>query len=172
VGDKDSEDQFTLTGIMNRTDKAPQTIRCASSNIKYSEYQVAKKGAEGMDLNIAESQTKSYVGEILVVTGTCFPDERTKINKTKKYAFYKLANAKIQILEHDLTKDGKINRLVGIALDEQFRGDAIYCDRVKFPFTFKEYDEDSMKLEKGAAAEVAAPDAAAPAEAPAPANVQ
>lgn len=163
---QESDTEFTLTGIMNRTDKAPQTLRCLSSSIKYSEYQVAKKGVDGMDLNLAQTQAKSYVGEILVITGTCFPDERTKINKTKKYAFYKLANSKIQILEHDMTKEGKINRLVGIALDEQFRGDAIYCDRVKFPFTFKEYDEDSMKLEKGSAAEQIAPDVA-----PAPANV-
>lgn len=165
VIDKEDEEKFVLSGIMNRTDKAPLSIQCLSQNIKYSEYQVAKKGVDGMDLNIAASQAKSYVGEILVVTGTCFPDERTKINKTKKYAFYKLANAKIQVLEHDLTKEGKINRLVGIALDEEFRGDALYCDRVKFPFTFKEYDEDSMKLEKGAAAEVAAPETA-------PENVQ
>ena len=52
-----------------------------------------------------------------------------------------------------MTKEGKINRLVGIALDAEFRGDALYCDRVKFPFTFKEYDEDSMKLENRSAAE-------------------
>jgi hypothetical protein len=173
VGERDADgqesmDQFTLTGIMNRVDKAPQTIRCASNNIKYSEYQVAKKGGEGMDLNLEQTQAKSYVGEILVITGTCFPDERTKINKTKRYAFYKLANAKIQVLEHDMTKDGKINRLVGIALDAEFRGDALYCDRVKFPFTFKEYDEDSMKLEKGATAEqIGAPESAPANTAPA-----
>ena len=151
-GSKESEDLFVLTGIIKSSQKA---VRCLSSAIKYSEYNtVAAKSLEGMETNrLGNSQTKSYVGETLVITGTCFPDERTKINKQKKYAFYKLANSKIQILEHDIAKDGTINRLVGTALDEEFRGDALYCDKQKFPFIYKEYDEDSMKLEQGARAE-------------------
>jgi hypothetical protein len=170
IGDKENPEVFTLTGILKRPDVAPQPVRCLSTAIKYSEYNtVAAKQIEGMDLNIAETQAKSYVGEVLIITGTCFPDERTKINKTKKYAFYKLANSKVQVLEHDMTKEGKINRLVGIALDDQFRGDALYCDKVKFPFTFKEFDEDTIKLEKGTTAEQIAPvNEAAPVVTPEP----
>ena len=166
-GIKDSEDQFVLSGI-KKTDQI--AIKCLSSAIKYSEYIVTSK-TDGMETNnLGGSQNKSYVGETLVITGTCFPDERTKVNKQKKYLFYKLANSKIQILEHDLSKDGKINRLIGTVLDQEFRGDAVYCDKAKFPFIYKEYDEDSMKLEKGAAAE--AEGEATPAPVPTPAPVE
>lgn len=148
---KDNEELFQLSGIKKSDQVA---IVCLSSAIKYSEYIVSAKSVDGMDSNtLGNSQVKSYVGETLVITGTCFPDERTKVNKQKKYLFYKLANSKIQVLEHDLAKDGSINRLVGTVLDSEFRGDAVYCDKQKFPFIYKEYDEDSMKLEKGAAAE-------------------
>lgn len=159
VGSKENPEVFTLTGILKRDNKEPTPVSCLSTAIKYTEYNAAgPKQAAGMELNIADNQKKSYVGDILIITGTCFPDERTKINKTKRYAFYKLANSKVQVLEHDLTKDGQINRLVGIAMDDEFRGDALYCDRAKFPFTFKEFDEDSVKLDKGGtSAEATAP---------------
>lgn len=160
-GIKGSEDQFVLSGIKKSDQVA---IKCLSSAIKYAEYIVTAK-TDGMETNnLGGSQQKSYVGEILVITGTCFPDERTKVNKQKKYLFYKLANSKIQILEHDLSKDGNINRLVGTVLDQEFRGDAVYCDKAKFPFIYKEFDEDSMNLEKGASAESEMAPAPAPVE--------
>ncbi len=158
-GVEGNAERFVLMGIKKNDQQA---IKCLSTAIKYSEYIVKADGVETNSLG--NSQNKSYVGETLVITGTCFPDERTKVNKMKKYLFYKLANTKIQILEHDLAKDGSINRLVGTVLDDEFRGDAVYCDKQKFPFIYKEYDEESMKLEKGSKAE-----SETPAEAQAPA---
>lgn len=75
IGDKDNAEVFTLTGILKINDKIPQTIRCLSTAIKYSEYNtVAAKSVEGMDMNrdLGQGQQKSYVGEMLVITGTCF----------------------------------------------------------------------------------------------------
>lgn len=144
-----NDENFSLMGI-KKVDKV--AIQCISSQIKYSEYQ-APKAIITSNSNLEQTQEKTYVGDILVITGTCFPDERTKANKTKKYLFYKLANSKVQILENDIDKNGKITRLIGTVLDQEFRGDAIYCDKVKFPFIYQEYNDESMNLDKGVASE-------------------
>lgn len=141
---------YLLIGILKKTKTA---VKCLGSSIKYSDIMVADEKVEGEIDRQGLNKTVSYVGKTLLITGTCYPDERTRVNKTKKYVFYKLVNAKIQVLEHDVPVDGIINKVVGISQEREHFGDSIYCDRARFPFNVIEFDEDSMKLDKGSSVE-------------------
>ena len=153
-GVEGEEARFTLFGI-RRSDK--KAIRCDSLAIKYDKFRATDiaKGKDGRPMYQAEAdEPESYLNQILLVTGVCIPDKRTLSDRTRKFAFYKLANSKIQVLEEYFDEDLKVKKLVGTALDQKYRGDIVVCDKTKFPFNYRLYDAEAHKLETGEAAVV------------------
>ena len=142
---KEDPSKFILLGV-KKTDQ--NLIRCQSSNIKYEEFREVAKNKDAIDASEKVTDGgSSFVGETLVVTGTCFPDERTKVNKAKRYLFYKLANTKLQVLEETLDSSGKLKKFTATALAGEFLGNAIVCDKARFPFIYQVFDPESTKLE-------------------------
>lgn len=142
---KDSEDLFVLTGI-KKADR--QYVKCLSNSIKYEVFVpvVAKVNADGSVID-DNSQRPSYLGEMLLITGNCYPDVRTRVNKVKGYLFYKLANTRVQVLEEEFGKDDKLTKIIATIMDGAHIGETAVCQKSKFPFIYKEYDPDNTKLE-------------------------
>lgn len=139
----DNEELFVITGI-KKSDR--EVVRCLSNAVKYELFQ--EKAPVAVDGTTVAAGPTSSVGEVLLITGSCFPDQRTNLNKRSKIrALYKLANTRVEILEEKLDKDGKITYLSGTVMDEPYRTEQIVCDRTKIPFIYKEYDPEGMKME-------------------------
>jgi hypothetical protein len=141
---KDKPEEFIITGIKT-SDKI--AIACENIAVKYSVFEPASPTAVAA-AKLAEKEEApkihSFIGETILVTSTCFPDPRTpKHEQKRKVAFYPLINSKVQVTQEELDTNGKLKKIAGAALDF---GDMIVCDGAKVPFTYKEFDPDSMKL--------------------------
>lgn len=112
---KKNEESFVLTGI-KKSNK--QYVKCLSNAIKYEIFVpvAVKVAADGSTMD-DNSQRQSYIGEMLLITGNCYPDVRTRVNKVKGYLFYKLANTRVQVLEEEFGKDDKLNRIIATIMD-------------------------------------------------------
>lgn len=141
-----SPETFTLSGI-KKSDR--QALRCLSSSIKYEEYRPVAQNP----LLPSTPSEQSFVNQIIKVTGSCVPDKRTQINKTKKFALYKLANTPVQVLQEEV-RNGKLVRLVGTIMDKTANvtvgtqvlsifGEQIVCEQATLPFIYSETDEDT-----------------------------
>lgn len=141
---KDNEELFVITGI-KKADR--EMVRCLSNAVKYEVF-VDKAVVAANDGISAPAGPTSAVGEVLLITGSCFPDQRTNLNQRSKIrALYKLANTRVEVLEEKRDKDGRITYLAGTVMDEPFRTEQVVCDRSKIPFVYKDYDPDGMKLD-------------------------
>lgn len=141
----DGEDNFKLYGI-KRSDK--QAIRCLSTAIKY-DLKSAYAQSEGRARGTMEDEKESVIGKILMVSGTCVPDKRTLSQRTSKFAFYKFANSKVQVLEESYDENNQLKKFSGMALDEAYRGDSVVCDKTKWPFIYQVYDSEKHTLDEG-----------------------
>lgn len=135
-GKKGAGGGFVLYGI-RRDDQ--QAIKCLSTAIKYD----LKKHQKVVENDVFD-EVVSYKGKILMVSGTCVPDRRTVV-KTK-YSFFKFANDKVQILEEFFDEDNKLQKFVGMVMNEKYRGESVICDKTKWPFVYEVYDEQKHKL--------------------------
>jgi hypothetical protein len=138
---KESESAFLLMGI-KKSDKI--AVTCDSRYIKYSQYMQKSEAKEVIEVK-EEKSVKSYLGETILVTGTCFPDTRLPKHKQKqKVVFYPLVNARVQVTEEELNQNtGKLKKFAGAALDA---GVMLVCDQSRAALTYKEFDPESMKL--------------------------
>lgn len=139
---QNSEEGFVLMGI-RKSDKI--TLSCESKFVKYSLYMQPPKELDLPEPIQEEVKEESFVGQTILVTGTCFPDSRLPKHKQKqRVAFYPLVNARVQLTEEHKDESSKtLDKLSGAALDA---GVMIVCDKSKAAFTYKKYDPDSMRL--------------------------
>ena len=141
---QECEDLFVFTGIKK---KDQEVVRCLSNSVKYEVFQEKALVADNSAPAVQEGPVSS-VGEVILITGSCFPDQRTNLNKKSKIrALYKLANTRVEVLEERLDKDGKISYLAGTVMDEPYRTEQVVCDKTKIPFIYKDYDPEGMKLD-------------------------
>jgi hypothetical protein len=86
----------------------------------------------------------------MLISGVCYPDER--VNKAvngKKLAFFRLANSKVQVIDSKLDEQsGKVIKLWGTVLEDEFKGQTAICDQKKFPFFYRQFNPDEQQLEK------------------------
>lgn len=150
---QENKDLFILTGI-KKSDK--QIVRCLSNAVKYEIFvEEAKKVlVANADGKTEEVSAGSKIGETILITGSCFPDQRTNLNKkSKARALFKLASTRVEVLEDKVDAEGRLVYVAGTVLDEPYRTEQIVCERAKIPFIYKDYDPESMKLENKATAE-------------------
>lgn len=138
---KEAINSFVLLGI-KKSDKI--AVTCDSRYIKYSQY-APKQEIKEIKIEKEEKVSKSFLGETVLVTGTCFPDTRLPKHKQKqKVVFYPLVNARVQVTEEEIDeKTGKLKKFAGAALDA---GVMLVCDQSRAALTYKEFDPESMKL--------------------------
>ena len=149
---QENKELFVLTGI-KKSDK--QVVRCLSNAIKYEMFVPETPKQQEEAAKVAEEKNKSQVGEIILITGSCFPDERTNLNKkSKSRALYKLANTRVEVLEDKVDPTtGRLSYVAGTVLDDPYKTEQIVCDRSKIPFGVKDYDPEGMKLDNKATTE-------------------
>lgn len=138
---KEGDSFFFLMGI-KKSDKI--AVNCDSRYIKYSHYMKKPEEKEVVEIK-EEIKAKSYLGETILVTGTCFPDSRLPKHKQKqKVVFYPLVNARVQVTEEELDQNTmRLKKFSGAALDA---GVMLVCDTSRAALTYKEFDPESMNL--------------------------
>jgi hypothetical protein len=137
-------DQFVIFGI-KKSDRV--AISCPNTSVKWSiavDKPVTQVVSADATAPVEPEKPTSYLGKTLLVTSTCFPDERTpKHSSLRKILFYPFVNAKIKIIQEFVDKNGKLRKFTGASLDS---GDFVKCDDSKFPISYQEYDRDTTKL--------------------------
>jgi hypothetical protein len=142
---KDSADQFVISGIKKKDSLA---ISCQNTAVQWA---IINNRSSSPETAVAAAaapaepeKPKTYIGSILLVTSTCFPDPRIPKHSTlRKVAFYPYVNEKIQVTEESIDKTGKLRSFSGAALDS---GALVVCDDKRFPIYYRDYDPETMKL--------------------------
>lgn len=135
-----------IHGIMRKT-KA--TVTCLSKNIRYSI--LDNNGEVSLVAGQSVQQKKDLVGDVILITSTCFPDKRLPSTKKSKILFYPTVNAKLQVTQNTFDEDGKLIYVAGAIVDN---GAMVECDASKYPISWRPFDPGTMKLEniKGSSA--------------------
>jgi hypothetical protein len=131
-----------ISGIMKKTKTA---VVCLSKNIRYTIVDGSGEPALPAIAGQIAPARKDLVGDVILVTSTCFPDRRLPSTKKSKILFYPLVNTKLQVTQSTFDDNGKISYLSGAIVEI---GAMVECDANKFPLTWRPYDPSTMKLER------------------------
>jgi hypothetical protein len=129
-----------ISGILRKTGAS---VNCTNKGIRYSIIDTPIAQAPSAVVAIAEK--RDLVGDIILITSTCFPDKRLPTSRKSKVVFYPLVNARLQVTQSIFDDEGKLTYVAGAIIEN---GSMVECDSNRYPITYKRYDPSSMKLEK------------------------
>lgn len=129
-----------IQGIMR---KGNQSVLCTNKTIKYR----VLDPVTGTPVTVATEvqRKKDLVGEIILITSTCFPDKRIPQSQKSKIVFYPLVNARMQVTQNMFDDEGKLSYVAGAIIEN---GAMVECDQSKYPISYKTYDPNGVRLEK------------------------
>lgn len=128
-----------ISGIMRKGNVA---VVCSSKSISY---RLLDGQVSGPTVVLEKDKKKDLVGEIILITSTCFPDRRLPLSKKSKVVFYPLVNARLQVTQNTFDEDQKLSYVAGAIIEN---GAMVECDSSKYPISYRIYDPNGIRLEK------------------------
>lgn len=141
--ERSSEDKRYIR-ISGYSTKSKQSVVCSTDSIKW--FAVDGNGEEvkvGTAV-VQAPQKKDLVGEVILITSTCFPDKRLPTTKISKQVFYPVLNARMQVTQNSFDEDNKLSFVSGVLVDN---GAMVECDTNKYPISWKPFDPNGTKLQ-------------------------